>query len=273
MPLTCMPRIKGVSYISAVTSMFHIVFLIFSVLALVFREGPPLDFSQMPLLSFEPPHLFEVYTLCQFNYLVQPNIQQIFQELRRPTLLRKMCSLVCAYLLIGLPFFGIGLVNCFFFLEDLPLLVHSQNIFTIDRFLTWYPMRILTVFFTLTSFTVIIVLNLTVKLQMMELCCRHSKKPALINMLATLGISQGVLLLVLMLDRVSIAVRLTATSLYPLVGGLTLDGLHLPWNRLSEGAEGKEVARKDLQWLTGMMTGWTVLFTFYSSYGLALDLI
>ncbi len=62
-PLTCLRRMKGMSYISSVTSFSHIVFLLVIVLYLFFTEEP-LALSEMPLLTGDLHALLEVYTLC-----------------------------------------------------------------------------------------------------------------------------------------------------------------------------------------------------------------
>ena len=69
------------SYISAVTSMGHIVYLMFVVTYLV-RMDPQPQISKIPKYNTNFNDIVEVYMLCQFNYLVQPNIQEIFAELK-----------------------------------------------------------------------------------------------------------------------------------------------------------------------------------------------
>ena len=116
-PITLMKRIKGLSYISAVTSLGHILYLFF-VIAYLVRMEPQPDIRRIPKYSTNFNDIVQVYTLCQFNYLVQPNIQEIFSELKRPTLHRKMTSMLIAYLIIAIPYFLIGFSTALIFTDD-----------------------------------------------------------------------------------------------------------------------------------------------------------
>ena len=116
-PITFMKRIKVLSYISAVTSLGHILYLFFVIAYLVRMESQP-NIRRIPKYSTNFNDIVQVYTLCQYNYLVQPNIQEIFSELKRPTLRRKMASMLIAYLIAAIPFILIGFLTALIFTDD-----------------------------------------------------------------------------------------------------------------------------------------------------------
>ncbi len=75
LPLSLFRRMKGVSYISNISSLLPALFLILTIIH--FSLNGPDDFksSNLMLMSPNPNNFLEVYSLFQFTFMVQPNIQ------------------------------------------------------------------------------------------------------------------------------------------------------------------------------------------------------
>lgn len=78
LPLTCMPRLKGVSYISSFSSVLPI-FLLFIAIPHYLRNGDPLgDSSQILLISSNPAHYLEAFSLLVYPMMVHTSLLTIF---------------------------------------------------------------------------------------------------------------------------------------------------------------------------------------------------
>ena len=215
-PITFMKRIKGISYISAFTSMGHIVYLVFVVGYLTQMERKP-DITRIPLVSTNFNDIVGVYMLCQFNYLVQPNIQEIFSELKQPTTRRKMKSMVVAYLIIAVPYFLIGFLTALIFVEDRDTLLEKGNVFRIESYISWMPMRILTSLFSITPFVAAIVMNLTVKNQVSRLVCNKIRDKYVVHVINAVLVGNVILVFALAIPTLELSIQISSTVLYPFV--------------------------------------------------------
>ncbi len=134
-----------------------------------------------------------------------------------PTLKRKMLSLHITYSLVLVIYISIGIVVYAHFSSSTSNLLLNQNAFKIQSYISWIPMRLLTIFSITSPITIIISMNLSVKLRLTRSCCPHTKHACAWNSLISFLLCQFILLVALFLNEIAVAIRLVSAIFYPLV--------------------------------------------------------
>ena len=85
LPLTCMPRLKGVSYVSSLTSVLSIFVLIIAIVHYAINGDKVTDQSEILLFSTNQDNYLESFSLILYPLMIHPNILPIYSELINPT--------------------------------------------------------------------------------------------------------------------------------------------------------------------------------------------
>lgn len=123
LPLTCMPRMKGVSYISSFTSVLPIFVLIIAGIHYFMNGDKLTGKTEIVLFSSNPGDYLESFSLILYPLMVHPNLLTIFSELINPTHKRKFQSLFNAFLAELVIFSTIAYFNYLYFAKDVTLLI------------------------------------------------------------------------------------------------------------------------------------------------------
>ena len=113
-----------------------------------------------------------------------------------------------------------GLCNYFQFLGNASLL-QVQNIMEMEEYLGWWPIQVLTFYCALSPLTVVISVSLTLKFQILELLGKSFSQKA--NIITSLILTHSFLAIALLLNKVSLAIRLSSGTIYPIVRKLIPD--------------------------------------------------
>ena len=78
-------------------------------------------------------------------------------------------------------------------------------------------MRILTILFSAAPITMAITMNITLKVQVMELWRKNTQRPCLWNMVVSFILCQLIMIPSVFLDEVALAIRIVSSIFYPVV--------------------------------------------------------
>lgn len=178
--------------------------------------------------------------------MVHPNFLTIFGELENPTHKRKIQSIVFCGVSLLVIYTVIAYFNYFHFSDSLDTLINQQNLFQISSYIKWLPMKVLTVLFLTSPITLAISMNITLKVQAMNLWCKRTKKPCFWNIAVSFILCQMIMIPSVFLNEVALAIRMVSAIFYPVVRvDLILDLLRSPRDLLLQSIKRKELQQDD----------------------------
>lgn len=106
-PWLSFPRLKGLQYVSYVTSFTCIIFAFISIAGLGnFGMG---DKSKIKYFDFEFQPMVISFTFFLYPIVYQPNIQTVFNEMKNPTIKRSITILTISTFIIMITYCTIGI--------------------------------------------------------------------------------------------------------------------------------------------------------------------
>ena len=124
LPLSCMPRMKGISYISSFTSVLPLVFLLIAI-PHYFLNGRESGSNSLTLFAQNPNGYLESFSILTYPLIVDPNFLTIFSELINPTKKRKMSSLFIAFFSEMIIYSAIAYFNYLHFSRNIDMLLQE----------------------------------------------------------------------------------------------------------------------------------------------------
>ena len=214
-PWLAFPRLRGLQYVSYITSFTSVVFAFIN-FAGVFKFGAP-KLSDVKFFDFDFQPTIVSFTFFLYPIVYQPNIQTVFNEMKNASVRRSICILSIDTFIIMATYCAIGIFGYLVLVgEHSEELLDVQNVFR-TKLGEWLPVTIVGMVFIGTTLATALALVMPPKMILLECFKKKNSSRCGWNALAALILCSAIFLFVSIIDKTSIVMRFNGVTAYPFV--------------------------------------------------------